>query len=84
MTVSLVKRAKGERMLTAARRAQGFKSQDHLDAFYRARDHYVACRVCGTPGPAVPVDDGMQPTELICPQGRALEEESWRVAGYAN
>lgn len=63
------------RILTAERRAQGFRDQAHLDAFYRHIDHVAVCPDCGQPGPAVPLDDGMQPTTTECPEGQRLFKE---------
>jgi hypothetical protein len=43
-----------------ARKAQGFRSQAHLDA-------------CGLPAPGYETTDGgYQPAETICPEGRRL------------
>jgi hypothetical protein len=63
------------RELTPERRAQGFASQARLDAFYAHRDHVRACPACG-PGPAVEVDDGLQPTMRECPVGVELYRAS--------
>jgi hypothetical protein len=65
------------RVLNAARRAQGFVSQAHLDAFYRAYDHRRACAVCSRIAGVAPVFDGMQPYTEICAEGLALERASW-------
>lgn len=61
-----------------ARRAQGFKSQAHLDAFYAAYDHRKACAECQSAGkPVETTDGGMQPTEERCPEGLRLERVEW-------
>jgi hypothetical protein len=59
------------RTFTAARRAQGFRSQAHLDAFYASFDHGQTCTDC-RPGPPAILDDGMQPTVAPCPVAVAL------------
>lgn len=71
------------RVLTPGRAAQGFRSQAHLDAFYAYYDHVQAGRAagpagcgCGQPGPGYDAPDGWQPTEAICPAGRALLDAS--------
>ena len=79
MSVSLVKRspfARLGRVYDQARRDQGFKSQAHLDAFFAHYDHTRSCSDCG-PGPAVPLDDGMQPTRRECDAALALFMVSW-------
>jgi hypothetical protein len=67
------------RTLTPARRAQGFASQAHLDAFYAHLDHVRTCTTCG-PGPAVEVDDGLQPTMRECPAAVELYRASFAEA----
>lgn len=62
------------REFTPARQAQGFRSQAHLDAFYRHYDHTHACVDCGQPGPVYDAPDGPQPTVTVCPVGQALSE----------
>lgn len=71
-----------ERVFTMARMRQGFRDQAHLDAFYAYYDHVQAGRGagpagcgCGQPGPAgETTGGGWQPSEQICPAGRALSE----------
>lgn len=65
------------RDLTPARRAQGFRSQAHLDAFYRHHDHVRSCPDCGQPAPPMVLGDGsLQPTTTECPEGHRLFLES--------
>lgn len=75
----------GERQLTAARKAQGFVSQDHLDAFYRAYDHVQECGECGQPGPAAWLegDASWQPTETRCAVARRLDLEWHTFSGLS-
>ena len=60
------------------RKAQGFRSQEHLDAFYAARDHVRDCAECGMPGPAAWLegDASWQPTETLCATGYELDAAS--------
>lgn len=67
------------RILTAARIAQGFRSQAHLDAFYAAFDHTSACPVCSSEAGMVALDDGPQPVMGRCAEGLALEKASFAV-----
>ena len=67
------------RLFDAARAAQGFASQEALDAFYRERDHAESCPVCSSVGGAVEVDDGMQPVMGQCAEGLRLTEAYWAV-----
>lgn len=67
------------RIFTARRAEQGFRSQAHLDAFYAARDHEDSCTACQTPGPAMPLDDGQQPTMRRCAESLRLTTASWEV-----
>lgn len=62
------------RVWDAQRKAQGFRSQAHLDAFYVHVDHERACSECGQPGPAAWLegDASWQPTSAQCATGRAL------------
>ena len=55
-----------KRVFTQGRKEQGFKSQEHLDAFHRYYDHTKACAKCQKPGPGVELDDGIQPTLNRC------------------
>ena len=59
----------------AARKAQGFRSQAHLDAFYAAFDHLAACGRCGQPGPAMWLEGSAsyQPTETRCGEWLRLD-----------
>ena len=65
----------GERVFTAARQAQGFRSQAHLDAFYVAYDHVKACGECGLPAPAMWLagSASWQPAETRCAGARRLD-----------
>jgi len=54
------------RTFDAARKAQGFKSQAHLDAFMRYFDHTQDCPECQKPGRGILLDDGFQPTMNRC------------------
>jgi hypothetical protein len=62
------------RAFTPARREQGFRSQAHLDAFYRYYDHTKACVDCGQPGPGHDGPDGWQPTVTQCPIATELSQ----------
>jgi hypothetical protein len=64
------------REFTQSRKAQGFTSQAHLDAFYAHYDHAQACPVCSRVGGYVPIDDGMQPYRDSCETGKALDRLS--------
>lgn len=70
------------RVFDAGRKAQGFKSQAHLDAFYRAYDHSSSCAACKALDGYALLDDGYQPTSGRCPEGRRLDELArvdWRA-----
>lgn len=54
------------RIFNQARKEQGFKSQEQLDAFYAEYDHTQACSECQKPGIGVWLDDGYQPTMNRC------------------
>lgn len=60
------------RIFTPERKAQGFRDQAHLDAFYRYFDHTKTCTDCG-PGQSVFIDDGWQATFAPCAVGRELD-----------
>ncbi len=60
------------RLFDAARHAQGFRSQAHLDAFFRSYDHGKACPVCSTVAGYVELSDGPQPYLGQCDEGRRL------------
>jgi hypothetical protein len=64
-----------ERSLTEARKAQGFKSQAQLDAFFRMYDHTSTCSVCSSTAGYTDIGDGMQPYCGRCDTGKALEKE---------
>jgi len=66
------------RIFDAQRAAQGFRSQEHLDAFYTAYDHVKACARCGQPGQSVWLehDASWQPTETRCAEGKQLDQAS--------
>jgi hypothetical protein len=61
-----------DRTFTAARRAQGFRSAEHLAAFFAHFDHVRSCPDCGGVGPALLLDDGAQSTVRECPIGVRL------------
>lgn len=64
---------KTNRQFDAARKAQGFRSQVHLDAFFAAYDHVQGCAACKARDGWVLLDDGYQPTEGRCDVARALD-----------
>ena len=72
----------GERAFTAARQAQGFRSQAHLDAFYVAYDHVQGCGECGLPAPAMWLEGSAswQPTETRCAESRRLDAITQAIA----
>lgn len=61
------------RQFDAARQAQGFRSQEHLDAFFAAFDHARDCASCKALDGHVLLDDGYQPTEGRCSDARRLD-----------
>ena len=61
------------RTFDAARKAQGFKSQAHLDAFFAAYDHNNSCTSCRQRDGHALLDDGYQPTVGSCSTHQALE-----------
>ena len=63
-----------------ARRQQGFRSQEHLNAFFEYYDHTCACPECQKPGQPVLVDDGYQPAMNRCDKARSLEAKCWAIA----
>lgn len=67
-----------DRIFDDGRKAQGFRDQAHLDAFFRHLDHQRACPVCSSIGGYVPFDDGMQPVGGLCDEGRALAVDWFR------
>ena len=66
------------RIFDAARKAQGFRSQAHLGAFYAHFDHVQSCPACGQPGPAMWLEGSAswQPTATECPEGIRLQHIS--------
>lgn len=68
------------RIFNKARRAQGFRSQAHLDAFYRHFDHIESCPECQKPGAGVLLDDGFQPTMNHCEIAQALDKATQALA----
>jgi hypothetical protein len=61
------------RLFDDARKQQGFRNQEHLDAFFSYYDHVTTCAECAKPGPLVFVDDGCQPTHYLCEVARKLD-----------
>jgi hypothetical protein len=62
------------RTFDAARKAQGFRSQAHLDAFYAYFDHTVSCcKACSALDGYAELDDGLQPTMGQCDEARRLD-----------
>jgi hypothetical protein len=61
------------RNFDAARKAQGFRSQAHLDAFFAASDHIASCANCKARDGYVLFDDGYQPTSGRCDVASALD-----------
>lgn len=61
------------RTFNAARQAQGFRDQAHLDLFYAALDHARDCPACHARDGATLTDDGWQPTSGRCEEGRRLD-----------
>lgn len=77
---SIMGATKGEtmdRVFDAGRKAQGFKSQAHLDAFFRSYDHTSECSECQKPGRGFETSDGYQPTLNSCPIGSELYRQSF-------
>ena len=64
--------SKFTRVFDENRKAQGFRSQQHLDAFYASHDHVTDCPVCSRIGGYVSYDDGMQPYMGQCEKGLEL------------
>ena len=61
------------RIFDAAREAQGFRSQAHLDAFFAYCDHTEGCPACKALDGHVLLDDGYQPTAGRCAVALALD-----------
>jgi len=70
------------RRWTRARREQGFRSSEHLQAFNDYYDHTQACAECGTPGKSVLTDEGWQETAVVCPEGRRLDAITQSFSRY--
>ena len=68
------------RTFDSARKAQGFRSQAHLDAFFAAFDHVRGCAACKARDGYVLLDDGYQPTEGRCDEARRLDAITDRAA----
>ena len=60
------------RIFNTARKAQGFTSQAHLDAFFLHYDHAQSCGICASLDGWALVDDGFQPILDECPEGKRL------------
>lgn len=61
------------RTFDAERKAQGFRSQAHLDAFFAAFDHTQGCAACKALDGYVLLDDGYQPANGRCSEARRLD-----------
>lgn len=61
------------RIFDAAREAQGFRSQAHLDAFFAYFDHTEGCPDCKALDGYVLLDDGLQSTAGRCAVAIALD-----------
>ncbi len=63
-----------DRAFTPARKAQGFRSQAHLDAHFAYSDHISGCHECQQPGLAMWLEGSAswQPTQRQCGAGRRL------------
>jgi hypothetical protein len=75
------------RTFNESRKAQGFRSQEHLDAFFRHFDHQTTCPVCSAPGPAYwsEADASWQPTLAApCEEGRAIDLAAQSYSRYFN
>lgn len=68
------------RKFDAARKAQGFRSEAHLAAFFAAFDHVQGCAACKTLNGGVFLDDGWQPTEGRCPEARRLDAATFAAS----
>lgn len=77
----------GSRVFDESRKAQGFQSQEHLDAFYAYTDHIAACEeVCNKPGPEhwSEADASWQPTMAMpCEEGLRLRNISDSFSRYS-
>jgi hypothetical protein len=62
-----------DRTFDTARKAQGFSSQAHLDAFFALFDHTAGCKACASRDGYIHLDDGMQPTSGRCDEARRLD-----------
>lgn len=60
-----------DRVWNQARKEQGFKNQDELDAFFAYYDHSKTCPKCQKFG-SVRCDDGYQPVQILCDEGERI------------
>jgi len=61
-----------DRVFNDARKAQGFLSQAHLDAFFAHYDHMRKCNDCNALDGFVLLDDGKQPYMGECAIAKRL------------
>lgn len=64
------------RVFNAARQAQGFRSQAHLDAFYASYDHGKSCTDCQPSMFWMDGDASWQPCTIPCPEAQRLSRAS--------
>lgn len=62
-----------------ARRQQGFKSAEHLAAFFVVYDHARECPNCQGIDGGMEVDDGWQPAAKRCDEWKRLDREYCRM-----
>ncbi len=60
------------RNFDSVRKAQGFTSQEQLDAFFAYADHGKACADCQALNSFVELSEGIQPTQGQCAVAKAL------------
>jgi hypothetical protein len=60
------------RLISDARRQQGFRDQAHLDRWFAYSDHTKECPDCGLPGDGYDGPDGWQPTVTQCADAARL------------
>jgi hypothetical protein len=80
VTANNVNAAKGATMtrtFDAGRKAQGFTSQAHLDAFFASFDHVKSCADCHALNGYALLDDGLQPTQGECREAKRLLAIEW-------
>jgi hypothetical protein len=63
------------------RKAQGFRSQAHLDAFYAYYDHTKACAACQTRGKPVYIFDCWHETQNRCDEAKRLDAIERSLSG---